>query len=138
MKPYLTSAEETLRELDVTPEGLSTEEASARLAKNGPNKLAEGKKTTLMQRFLSQLADPMIIVLLIAAAVNLVTVIIERSSTGEGSFAEFFIIVAVVLLNAILGVVQEGKAEQAVEALKQMGFTYITVPFKGEHIKVEL
>ena len=62
----------------------------------------------------------MIIVLLIAAAINLVTVIIERMGGGNESFAEFFIIVGVVLLNAILGVIQEGKAEQAIEALKEM------------------
>ena len=115
MKPYLTSAEETLRELNVTPEGLSTEEASARLAQNGPNKLAEGKKTTLMQRFLSQLADPMIIVLLVAAALSAVTAIYS----GEG-LTDVFIILAVVILNAVMGVVQESKAEEAIEALKTM------------------
>ena len=73
MKPYLTSSEETLNQLGVTAEGLSTQEATARLEKHGPNKLAEGKKTTLMQRFLSQLADPMIIVLLVAAVLSAIT-----------------------------------------------------------------
>lgn len=74
----------------------------------------------MFKRFLLQLINPMIIVLLIAAAVNLVTVIIDRSRGGDESFAEFIIIVAVVLLNAILGVVQEGRAEHAIEALKEM------------------
>ena len=72
MKPYLTSSEETLNQLGVTAEGLSTQEATARLEKHGPNKLAEGKKTTLMQRFLSQLADPMIIVLLVVVVITFV------------------------------------------------------------------
>ncbi|MBP3636934.1 MAG: HAD-IC family P-type ATPase, partial [Clostridia bacterium] len=115
MKPYLTSSEETLNQLGVTAEGLSTQEATARLEKHGPNKLAEGKKTTLMQRFLSQLADPMIIVLLVAAALSAVTAIYS----GEG-LTDVFIILAVVILNAVMGVVQESKAEEAIEALKTM------------------
>ncbi|MBQ8149938.1 MAG: ATPase, partial [Clostridia bacterium] len=115
MKPYLTSSEEILKELGTTPEGLSTQEAAARLEKHGHNKLAEGKKTTLMQRFLSQLADPMIIVLLVAAALSAVTAIYS----GEG-LTDVFIILAVVILNAVMGVVQESKAEEAIEALKTM------------------
>ncbi|MBR2377230.1 MAG: cation-translocating P-type ATPase [Clostridia bacterium] len=115
MKYYLHDADEVLRELQSTAEGFSSEEAEKRLLENGKNKLAEGKKVTVLQRFISQLVNPMIIVLLIAAAINLVTSIIENES-----LAEFFIIVGVVLLNAILGVIQEGKAEQAIEALKEM------------------
>ena len=115
MKPYLTSSEEILKELGTTPEGLSTQEAAARLEMHGHNKLAEGKKTTLMQRFLSQLADPMIIVLLVAAALSAVTAIYS----GEG-LTDVFIILAVVILNAVMGVVQESKAEEAIEALKTM------------------
>ncbi|MBQ8308868.1 MAG: HAD-IC family P-type ATPase, partial [Clostridia bacterium] len=120
MKHYLHSADEVLQEVGSVAEGLSKTEAESRLAANGANKLAEGKKKSWLKRFVEQLLNPMIIVLLIAACVNLITVIIDRISGGHESFAEFFIIVAVVLLNAILGVVQEGKAEQAVEALKQM------------------
>jgi len=120
MKHYLHTVDEVLNELDSTPNGLAQSEAATRLEKHGPNKLAEAKKTPLIIKFLSQLANPMIIVLLIAAAINLVTVIIERASGGDEGFAEFFIIVGVVLLNAVLGVIQEGKAEQAIEALKQM------------------
>ena len=120
MKYYLTDAKEVLEEVGSCPDGLSAQDANERLAKFGANKLAEGKKKSWVKRFFEQLANPMIIVLLIAAGVNLATVIIDRISGGNESFAEFFIIVAVVLLNAVLGVVQEGKAEQAVEALKQM------------------
>ena len=120
MKEYLQSAEEVLSAVGSSESGLSAAEAAKRLEENGPNKLAEGKKKGWVRRFFEQLADPMIIVLLIAAGVNLVTIIIDRMQGGHESFAEFFIILAVVLLNAILGVVQEGKAEQAIEALKQM------------------
>ena len=120
MKYYLHNQDDVLKTLNSTKDGLSESEANSRLERGGKNKLAEGKKVTAFQRFLSQLANPMIIVLLIAATINLVTVIIERAKGHNESFAEFFIIVGVVLLNAILGVVQEGKAEQAVEALKEM------------------
>ena len=121
MKHYLMQADEVVSALGTSQsEGLTAEEAAARLERDGANKLAEGKKKTWFKRFIEQLVNPMIIVLLIAAGVNLVTVIIERANGGDESFAEFFIILAVVLLNAILGVVQEGKAEQAIEALKQM------------------
>ncbi len=115
MKPYLKSSEEMLAQLETSAQGLSTQEAAARLEKHGHNKLAEGKKTTLLQRFLSQLADPMIIVLLVAAAMSAVVAIVE----GELP-TDVFIILAVVLLNAIMGVVQESKAEEAIEALKTM------------------
>ena len=111
MKEYLQSAEETLSSVGASREGLTAQEAQKRLAENGPNKLAEGAKKGWLRRFFEQLVDPMIIVLLIAAGVNLVTIIIDRMNGGHESFAEFFIILAVVLLNAILGVVQEGKAE---------------------------
>ena len=96
-------------------EGLTTAEAQKRLEKYGPNKLKEAEKPTLLQRFLAQLKDPMLIILMVAAAVSAVTNIIA----GE-SLAEVFIILIVVLLNAILGVVQESKAEAAIEALQTM------------------
>ncbi|MBO5850806.1 MAG: HAD-IC family P-type ATPase, partial [Clostridia bacterium] len=120
MKFYLHESSEVLAEVKSSVDGFTTEEAQKRLEANGKNKLAEGKKMSLIKRFFLQLVNPMIIVLLIAAAINLVTVIIENSMGGNESLAEFFIIVGVVLLNAILGVIQEGKAEQAIEALKEM------------------
>lgn len=119
-KFYTESAEDVLKELDSAKSGLSGQEASDRIARDGKNKLAEKKKVSPVKRFFEQLANPMIIVLLIAAAINFVTVIIDRAKGGDENFAEFIIIVAVVLLNAILGVIQEGKAEQAIEALKEM------------------
>lgn len=120
MKYYLTEAKEVLEKVQSSANGLSETEAKARLERDGENKLVEGKKASLFKRFMSQLANPMIIVLLIAAVVNFATVILERSRGHNESFAECIIIVAVVLLNAILGVVQEGRAEKAIEALKEM------------------
>ena len=115
-KIYTKSAEEVLQSLEVTETGLTTEEAAARLAKYGHNKLKEAPKPTLLQRFLTQLKDPMLIILLIAAGVSALTGMLA----GESEWAEVIIILAVVLLNAILGVIQESKAEAAIEALQTM------------------
>ena len=115
-KTYTQSAQEVLRDLGVGAEGLTTAQAQERLAKYGPNKLKEAEKPTLLQRFLAQLKDPMLIILMIAAAVSAVTGMLA----GENEWAEVIIILAVVLLNAILGVIQESKAEAAIEALQTM------------------
>ncbi|NLI20263.1 MAG: HAD-IC family P-type ATPase, partial [Clostridiales bacterium] len=104
-----------LTALETSPQGLTDEQAAQRLSRHGLNKLAEGRKITLLQRFLRQLADPMILVLLAAAALSGVT----SAYAGE-SFADVFIILSVVLLNAVLGVVQESKAEGAIAALRAM------------------
>ena len=113
---YMRPTEEVLQELGVTAEGLSTQEAQVRQEKYGPNKLKEAPKPTLVQRFLAQLKDPMLIILMIAAAVSALTGMLS----GENEWAEVIIIIAVVLLNAILGVIQESKAEAAIEALQTM------------------
>ena len=115
MKYYNEEYSKVLTSLGTTEEGLSNEEASARLEKNGKNKLAEGKKVSIIRRFFAQLCDPMIIVLLAAAALSLITAIFE-----DESLADVFIILFVVILNAVLGVLQESKAEKAIEALKEM------------------
>ncbi|MBQ8768673.1 MAG: cation-translocating P-type ATPase [Oscillospiraceae bacterium] len=115
-KTYTQSAEEVLQNLGVGTEGLSTAQAQERLAKYGPNKLKEAEKPTLLQRFLAQLKDPMLIILLIAAGVSALTGVLSN----EPEWAEVIIILTVVLLNAILGVFQESKAEAAIEALQTM------------------
>ena len=112
---YLESPEEALAEAESRTEGLSDAEAAERLQKYGENRLKEAEKISNLQRFLEALKDPMLIMLMIAAAVSAVTNYIS----GE-SMAEVFIIVVVVLLNAILGVIQESKAEEAIEALQSM------------------
>ena len=112
---YIQSVQEVLQEQNVTAEGLTSAEAKKRQEQYGPNKLKDAEKKTTLQRFLDQLKDPMLIILMIAAAVSAVTNLIA----GE-SLAEVFIILIVVLLNAVLGVVQESKAEAAIEALQTM------------------
>ncbi|MBO5417259.1 MAG: cation-translocating P-type ATPase [Clostridia bacterium] len=110
-----------LDEVKSTATGLSSDEASKRLEQNGKNKLAEAKKVPLIVRFFKQMADPMIIILLAAAAISAVTAVIEMRGGGDGEgFTDVFIILAVVLLNAVLGVFQESKAEKAIEALQEM------------------
>ena len=115
MKYYHEDAERVLAELHSAKEGLSAQEAQRRLEENGKNKLAEGKKDSLIKQFFKQMADPMIIILLVAAAISGVLAAVQ----GE-SFADVIIILSVVLVNAILGVYQENKAEKAIEALQEM------------------
>ena len=115
MKEYLKPFETVLNDVGSSLEGLSSAEAEKRLAANGKNKLAEAKKPSVIRKFFGELADPMIIILLVAAAVSAVTAAIENES-----FTDVFIILAVVIINAVLGVVQESKAEKAIEALQEM------------------
>ena len=131
-KTYTQSAEEVLQDLGVTAEGLSTAEAKARAEKYGPNKLKEAEKPTLLQRFLTQLKDPMLIILMIAAGVSALTGMLS----GENEWAEVIIIVAVVLLNAILGVIQESKAEAAIEALQTMTAATCKVIRDGKQVSL--
>ena len=115
MKFYCEEVNSVLQNVNTTENGLSSAEASKRLAEHGKNKLAEGKKDSLLKRFIGQLMDPMIIILLAAAAISGVLAVVE----GE-SFADVIIILAVVIINAVLGVYQESKAEKAIEALQEM------------------
>ena len=131
-KDYNRSPQEVLDELHTSAQGLTPEEAEARLAKHGPNKLKEAEKPSVFQRFLTQLKDPMLLILMAAAAVSAVT-----NALSNESFTEVFIILAVVLLNAILGVVQESKAEAAIEALQTMTAAKCKVLRGGHQIVVE-
>lgn len=115
MKHYLKTAAESVAELGSKLEGLTSDEAAKRLSRDGRNKLAEGKKITLAQRFIEQLVNPMVIVLIAAAAVSAFTSAISKEAPTD-----VFVILAVVLLNTILGVVQESKAEKAIEALREL------------------
>ena len=115
MRYYLEDGNAALTKLASSENGLSENEAQKRLAENGKNKLAEAKGKSIFVRFLEQLSDPMIIILLVAALVSGVLAVIE-----DESFADVIIILAVVLINAVLGVYQESKAEKAIEALQKM------------------
>ena len=115
MKYYCEDAAAVLKEVGSSESGLSSEEAVKRLERDGRNELAAEKKDSLIKRFFAQMLDPMIIILLAAAAISAVLAVAE----GE-SFADVVIILFVVIVNAVLGVYQENKAEKAIEALQAM------------------
>lgn len=117
MKEYLQQFRDVLSSVGSDEQGLTSAEAGKRLEQNGKNKLAEGKKKSLLMRFLSQLADPMIIILIVAAVISAVTSVVGNENEG---FADVIIIMVVVLINAVLGVYQESKAEKAIEALQEI------------------
>ena len=138
MKFYCSSTDEVLAHVQSTEQGLSQSEAADRLERNGKNKLAEGKKESLLHRFLKQLAEPMTIILIVAAAISAGLEIYEGVAHGAWAFpADVVIILAVVLINAILGVVQESKAEQAIEALQQIAAATSKVIRDGKQITVK-
>ena len=135
-KLYTQSPEEVLQDLNTSETGLCSDEAKRRLEQYGPNKLKEAEKMTVWQRFLAQLKDPMLIILMIAAAVSAATTVLNnvRNPEHPESLAEVFIILIVVLLNAILGVIQESKAEAAIEALQTMTAATCKVLRDGKQI----
>ena len=132
LKFYDLDAEAVLKETDSDPEGLSSAEAEKRLAAHGKNKLAEAKKDSLVKRFFAQMADPMIIILLVAAAISAVLSVAQNES-----FADVIIILAVVIINAVLGVYQENKAEKAIEALQEMSAATSRVLRDGHIVSVK-
>lgn len=115
MKYYLREKSKVLSALKTSESGLSQAVAEERVQTYGKNKLAQTKKQSIVVRFLKQFADPMIIVLLVAAVLSGITSVYS----GE-SLADVFIILFVVILNSVLGVIQESKAEKAIDALKKM------------------
>ena len=131
MKFYCENAETVISELSSDANGLTEKEAERRLAEHGKNKLAEGKKDSIIKQLLKQLADPMIIILLVAAAISGVLAVTQ----GE-SFADVIIILAVVVVNAVLGVYQENKAEKAIEALQEMSAATSKVLRDGKIVSV--
>ena len=116
MKPYLEKVSSVLSEFGTSVKGLSQEEAKKRLEADGPNKLAEGKKESLIKKFLEQLSEPMLIILMVAAVLSVGTSYLS----GEPEWTDAVIILVVVLINAVLGVVQEAKAEAAIAALQEI------------------
>lgn len=125
------SADEALSELKSQRKGLSAEEAKKRLSKYGRNALSDHKRPSLAKRFLSQLSDKMIIILLAASCVSFAV----SAVTGEGS-ADSLIILVIVFFNAVMGVVQESKAEKAIEALKSLSMPESTVLRGGEKVRI--
>lgn len=115
MKFYLESKDEVLKEVKATENGLTEQEAKKRQEANGKNKLKEAEKEGIIKKIISSLMDPMIIMLLVAAGISAVTAIIQNET-----FTDVFIILFVVAINTILGLIQESKAESAIDSLMEM------------------
>lgn len=124
---YTQAEQEVLQKMETTPEGLSDQEVKRRLEGFGPNALDEAKKKSMFIKFLDQFKDFMIIVLLVASLI----------SAFSGEVVDAIIILVVVVINAIFGVIQEAKAEQAIEALKEMASPSANVRRDGHVITVK-
>lgn len=122
MKFYSLDIEETLKKLNSNKNGLSNEEVQKRLKKDGKNKIIEKKKESYFSKFLNEFKDLMIIILILSAIVSFILSILNNES-----FIDSLIILAIVILNAILGFIQELKADKAIESLKKMQITTIKV-----------
>ena len=132
MKFYTDEKDAVLHEVASAERGLAAAEAEKRLEANGKNKLKAAKKDSLIKRFFMQMADPMILILLAAAAISAVTSVYE----GEAP-TDVFIILFVVIVNAVLGVYQESKAEKAIEALQEMSAATSKVLRDGEVVQIK-
>ena len=124
---YQLTESETLDKLGVTSEGLSSQQADSLLEKHGKNVLEESKKKSVFQVFLSQFADLMVIILIIAAIVSMFS----------GSVESTIVIFAVITLNAILGTVQHVKAEKSLESLKSLSSPSAKVIRDGRKIEID-
>ncbi len=135
MKYYLENEKEVLSQTGSSEKGLSSAEAGKRLEKNGKNKLKEAEKESLFKKFINSLADPMIIMLLVAAAIQGVVAVIEAGGKPTvRDFSDVLVILVVVIINTIMGLVQESKAEAAMDALMQMTAATSKVLRDGEMV----
>lgn len=132
MNYHLKSCDETFQSLQSSKDGLSSSEAAKRLEQYGPNKLNEAKKKSLVKRFFEQLADPMIIILLAAALISAITSVYNHEFPSD-----VIIILSVVIINAVLGVFQESKAEKAIEALQKMSAQHAKVIRDGKVVNIK-
>ena len=120
-KFYLQDVESTLKAVNSSKNGLTSNEANERLLINGKNKLKEAEKEPLIKKFINSISDPMIIMLIVAAAVQaIVNVLQMKNGFNMSEFADVIVILAVVIINTIMSIFQETKAEGAMEALMQM------------------
>lgn len=127
---YTQGEEEVLKSLDTSVDGLSTAQAKERLDAYGLNELDEGEKRSLLSKFIDQFKDLMIIILLVAAALSVIT-------EGMHGLTDACIILSVVVLNAAFGVYQEGQAEAAIEALKNMSSPLARVRRDGNIVEID-
>ena len=139
MKFYLEETEKVFSEVQSSPKGLTSNEAQKRLERDGKNKLKEAEKESLFKKFITSLADPMIIMLLVAAVIQAVVTVVE-SAGGQAKlsdFADVIVILVVVIINTIMSLVQESKAEAAMDALMQMTAATSKVLRDGEIVTVK-
>ncbi len=127
------SADEVYESLTTSDGGLSSDEAARRLRENGPNALRGAKKKPMIVKFFAQFADVMIIVLIIAAAVSAAIAIAQKEYTD---LVDSGIILLIVIINAIIGLVQENKAENALDALKEKNKPYVKIERGGERLTI--
>ncbi len=139
MKFYLEETEKVFSEVKSSANGLTSKEAEKRLEQNGKNKLKEAEKESLFKKFISSLADPMIIMLLVAAVIQAVVTVAETAGGKAklSDFADVIVILVVVIINTIMSLVQESKAEAAMAALMQMTAATSRVLRDGEIITVK-
>lgn len=133
--PWAEPGETVLSQLAVDGKhGLSSDEAEQRLAKHGPNELSHSEKASRWQLFLEQFDDALVKVLLLAAGISFVLALVQDADEGEGvrEFIEPFVILLILILNAIVGVWQESNAENALESLKKMQPQTCTVLRNGD------
>lgn len=126
---YTKKIETVLKDFNTSESGLTQAEAQKRLLENGRNELAKAKKKSVLRRFVEQLINPMVLILLLAAAVSIGITVVEGGGFSE--YAEAGIILAVVIINSVLGVFQESKAEKAIEALQEMSASTAKVKRDG-------
>lgn len=134
MNFYNNETTEVIQTLDTSLEGLSVQEADKRLLKNGRNELIKAKKKSLLARFIAQFINPMIMILLVAALISLSLAYLHGGDFSE--YIEAIIIMAVLVINSLLGVFQESKSEKAIEALQEMSATTATVRRNGGLVEV--
>lgn len=138
MNFYNNSKEEVFSSLSASAHGLDSNEASARLEKYGKNKLVAAKGDSIVKKFLKQLAEPMTIILIVAAMISAGMEIYEGVASGHFGFpSDVVIILAVVIINAVLGVLQESKAEKAIEALQEIASATSKVIRDGKQITLK-
>ena len=137
--PSLTEANKVAKALDVdTNTGLSSAEAQRRLEKFGPNQLASAPPVPKWKKFLAQFQDPLVYLLLAATVISLIAWFIERSHGTAGEVLPFdaIVIILILIVNAVLGYIQEARAEQAVEALAQMTAPQTSVLRDGKIVHI--
>ena len=124
---YQKTGAEALSAFDVTTDGLSSEQAAERLKKNGENVLAEGKKKTVLQVFLGQFADLLVLILIAAAIISMFS----------GNIESTIVIFAVIIMNAILGTAQHVKAEKSLDSLKSLSSPSAKVIRDGQKLEID-